>query len=97
MALQARDYAAAAASAEEAVKSIKDPELRRVAFQKILEDILASGSSGPRQPARGSVPAAASPRPTKKRGGPQAGGAYVPGSGMYATLFSQDQELSHRH
>jgi hypothetical protein len=72
MAPQARDYAAAAANAEQAVKSIKDPELRRVAFQKILEDILASGSSGLRQPGPRARAAAASPQPTPKKAGPQA-------------------------
>jgi len=39
------DYAELAAQAERAVSGVKDAELRRVAFEKILEDLLGSGSS----------------------------------------------------
>jgi hypothetical protein len=39
------DYGALVASAEAAVKSVKDPELKRVAFQKILEDLLSSATN----------------------------------------------------
>lgn len=35
------DYAALVAEAEKAVATVKDPELRRVAFEKILETLLA--------------------------------------------------------
>ncbi|GAB4384130.1 MAG: hypothetical protein Kow0022_05790 [Phycisphaerales bacterium] len=38
-------YAAMVAEAEAAVQSVKDPELRRVAFEKILESLLAGGST----------------------------------------------------
>jgi hypothetical protein len=37
---KAKDYATMVANAESAVISVKDPELRRVAFQKVLEDLL---------------------------------------------------------
>ena len=36
-------YADLVSQAESAVASVKDPELRRVAFQKVLEDLLAGG------------------------------------------------------
>lgn len=40
------DYAALVTQAEQAVASVKDPELKRVAFQKVLEDLLSSGTVG---------------------------------------------------
>jgi hypothetical protein len=39
------EYAAKVAEAEAAVKSVKDPELRRVAFEKILAHLLGNGSA----------------------------------------------------
>ena len=38
-----KQYAELVTQAEKAVASVKDPELRRVAFQKVLEDLLAGG------------------------------------------------------
>lgn len=38
-------YAEMVAEAEAAVQSVKDPELRRVAFEKILESLLGRGSA----------------------------------------------------
>ena len=38
------DYADLAAQAENAVKGVKDPELRRVAFEKILDNLLSGGT-----------------------------------------------------
>ncbi|HED53738.1 MAG TPA: hypothetical protein ENJ00_06010 [Phycisphaerales bacterium] len=38
-------YAEMVAEAEAAVQSVKDPELRRVAFEKILESLLGGGST----------------------------------------------------
>ena len=40
-----KEYAELVARAEGAVLSVKDPELRRVAFQKVLEDLLESVSN----------------------------------------------------
>lgn len=64
-----KDYAAKAAEAEEAVKSVKDPELRRVAFEKILAHLLvdAEGAS-----ALGSK-SKEKPAPTKARRGSGSG------------------------
>lgn len=67
---KAAAYAALAAEAELAVAAVKDPELRRVAFEKILttliEEKAPSGGSrsvgethGPRRTKRATVPAAA--------------------------------------
>jgi hypothetical protein len=70
-------FAELAEEAEQSVAGVKDPELRRIAYQKILEDLLG----GQRPPER-STPRAAARRapkssaqastPAKKRGGPQA-------------------------
>lgn len=46
------DYPDLVAQAEKAVAGVKDPELKRIAFQKILDDLLGgSTSSTTRQPA----------------------------------------------
>jgi hypothetical protein len=42
-----KEYATLVNQAESAVASVKDPELRRVAFQKVLEDLLAGGGEMP--------------------------------------------------
>ena len=44
--IQTEGYTALVAEAEAAVASVKDPELRRVAFEKILETLLDQGSAG---------------------------------------------------
>jgi hypothetical protein len=38
------DYAQLVAQAEKAVAAVTDPELKRIAFQKVLDDLLAAGS-----------------------------------------------------
>jgi hypothetical protein len=58
-----KNYSAKAAEAEEAVKSVKDPELRRVAFEKILAHLLADAEGAP---ALGST-SKTKPAPTKAR------------------------------
>jgi hypothetical protein len=58
MTTEKNDYAARVVEAEAAVKSVKDPELRRVAFQKILEHLLqgdARSSATPRKKSGGSA------------------------------------------
>ena len=77
---KAASYAAMAAEAEAAVAAMKDPELRRVAFEKILATLLESkpvgrGRSGTRHPARRARAAANAKTdgPSKKqRKGPKA-------------------------
>lgn len=43
-----KDYAQLVAAAENAVLSVRDAELRRSAFQIVLEDLLAGGKGKPR-------------------------------------------------
>jgi len=65
------NYADLVAKAEVAVAGVKDPELKRVAFQKVLDDLLATTSAKlPRRESR--LSAAGMPKKTKKRyAGPQ--------------------------
>jgi membrane protein involved in colicin uptake len=39
-----QDYSEVVARAEKAVASVKDPELKKIAFQKVLDDLLGSSS-----------------------------------------------------
>ena len=69
-----RNYAELVGTAEKAVAGVKDPELKRVAFQKVLDDLLAAQStSTPRksQPET-KVRRKPAPRGTSNRSGPQA-------------------------
>lgn len=65
------DYGTLVAQAEEAVKSVKDPELKRVAFQKILDELLSSGSSAQLRKAHKRRARVDSSKKSKS-GGPQA-------------------------
>lgn len=70
---QANDYAALVAKAEQAVAAVKDPELKRVAFQKVLDDLLSgpaaeSAERVHKATRRKAVPAVKA----AKRGGPKA-------------------------
>jgi len=72
------DYAALVARAEQAVASVNDPELKRAAFEKVLEDLLAH--RGEEKPVAAPKPPRAGPRKSSRgarksaspRGGPQA-------------------------
>lgn len=69
------EYARLVSEAENAVAAVKDPELRRVAFEKILETLLGRGSSGAdtgKRASSGTKPRVAGKRPAAKKGGPQA-------------------------
>lgn len=46
------DYASLVAKAEQAVAAVKDPELRRIAFQKILDSLLADEAAGAKSKVR---------------------------------------------
>ena len=71
-----KQYAELVKQAENAVSSVKDAELRRVAFERVLNDLLDSGGgTGGSRVVRGRSSAAkkAGAKPNaKKRGGPQA-------------------------
>ncbi len=43
----AKSYADLVTQAEEATRAIKDPELRRVAFERVLDDLLRGSSTTP--------------------------------------------------
>lgn len=45
--MQSKPYGDLVAQAEAAVASVKDAELRRVAFEKVLNDLLSDGRSAP--------------------------------------------------
>ena len=63
-------YAALVAQAEKAVASVKDPSLKQIAFQKVLDDLLSANeprSEHPRPPAR------KKPKPDKVRGSARGG------------------------
>lgn len=62
-------YEELVAKAEAAVSSVKDPELRRVAFEKVLDDLLGKNSAAASRPVE-----TTNAQPTRKRGGrPQSG------------------------
>lgn len=44
-----KDYAELVSDAENAVKAVKNPELRRVAFEKVLDDLLSAGPGSARK------------------------------------------------
>lgn len=59
------------AEAEAAVASVKDPELKRAAFEKVLEHLLAGGEKSTVKP-QVAPRAAATPKKSKSGGGPKA-------------------------
>lgn len=70
-------FAELAEEAEQSVAGVKDPELRRIAYQKILEELLANGSSDPGESTSASKRRRRGARVVKKSGakkrsGPQA-------------------------
>jgi len=70
-----KPYAELVAQAEQAVAAVKDAELRRVAFERILNDLLGGGGetqSGKAQGAARATKRVPSQPTTKKRSGPQA-------------------------
>jgi len=57
------NYAELVSKAEEAVAAVKDPELRRIAFQKVLDDLLGTNTIS----ASSSTPAAKKRSSTNKK------------------------------
>jgi hypothetical protein len=72
------DYAGLVEQAEKAVRGVTDPELRRIAFQKVLEDLLGGGisssvKSSPAEKVTGKAPVKRRSRRAKAAGtGPKA-------------------------
>lgn len=68
-----QDLAEKVALAEASVQSVKDPELRRVAFEKVLERLLADGeASAPTKEKKPHTTRVAKGTPPKRKGGPKA-------------------------
>lgn len=70
----ATNYADLVRQAEKAVASVKDPELRRVAFEKVLDDLIAIRSGSKElSPKKSSAKISPKAQPNRKaRGGPTA-------------------------
>lgn len=69
-----RNYAELVSQAEKAVAAVKDPELKRVAFQKVLDDLLAlqSGAAPRKSSAEKKPRPVASTKTKTAKSGPQA-------------------------
>ena len=67
------DYSQVVAQAEAAVAGVKDPELKRIAFQKVLDDLLSSPSKPPakKRSTRAARSSGDPPLRKKVKGGPQ--------------------------
>lgn len=66
------EYGLLAAQAEKAVKSVKEPALRRIAFQKILDELLSSKSNTQTKALNKRPSSDGNAFRTPKRGGPNA-------------------------
>jgi len=92
------DYKQLVADAEKAVATVKDPELRRAAFEKILERLLGQTASE-RQARAPRTSRFAPPRKTKLKGGPSAYVEELIGEGFFKqqrTLAQVKAELANR-
>jgi membrane protein involved in colicin uptake len=67
-------YQELVAKAEGAVQAVKDPELRRVAFEKVLDDLLGRTGSGAAGDAKGAARKAPVARPATGRKAPRPAG-----------------------
>lgn len=66
-----KPYADLVTQAEEATRAIKDPELRRVAFERVLDDLLSGGGTATPGKARAAKPVESTrtaAKPKKSRG-----------------------------
>ncbi len=101
MGMKAPDYAELVAQAESAVASVKDPELKRVAFQKVLDDLLGSRPGtdlGKTPPARHTTKSKQSKTPSKRKG-PQRYIEEMEGDGFFKkpkTIAQVKAELENR-
>ncbi len=71
---KSKPYAELVAQAEEAAKAIKDPELRRVAFERVLDDLLAGSPRSKATQGRGDERGGGGlrhPKEAKKSHGPK--------------------------
>ena len=61
-----KPYAELVTQAEEATRAIKDPELRRVAFERVLDDLLSGGGTATQGDAHAAKPVERSTRTAAK-------------------------------
>lgn len=67
------DYSKLVAQAERAVAAVSDPELKRAAFEKVLDDLLTRADEPETRPKRTTKPSESTKAKVfRKRGGPQA-------------------------
>ncbi len=68
------NYAELVAKAEEAVAAVKDPELKRIAFQKVLDDLLGANTTTeqPKRKAASKRSATSKKKRASSKTGPQA-------------------------
>lgn len=89
------DYAELVAQAERAVAAVKDPELRRAAFEKVFDDLLGGG----RRSFRPKEAKAAPTRTARKKAGPQGYVEELAGDGFFRkpkTIAQVKAELENR-
>jgi hypothetical protein len=67
------NYPELVAKAEAAVTSVKDPELKRIAFQKILDDLLSGTAGTAKHPKEKEAPLKASRPAAKGKASPKSG------------------------
>jgi hypothetical protein len=98
-----KPYNKLVAQAESAVADVKDAELRRVAFEKVLDDLLTPGAKGHTHHASGKSDDPEKHVPTikarSKRGGPQANLDELVADGFFAkpkTISEVKAELENR-
>jgi hypothetical protein len=99
-----KPYSDLVTHAERAVSTVKDPELRRVAFERVLDDLISSAADARPRPA--TVRTAAQParrqpagKANVKRGGPQGYVDELVGEGFFAeprTISEVRRELTNR-
>ena len=63
---KSKPYAELVTQAEEATRAIKDPELRRVAFERVLDDLLSGGGTATQGDAHAAKPVERSTRTAAK-------------------------------
>lgn len=93
------DYSQLVSQAELAVQGVKDPELKRAAFEKILDDLLASTSPGKKQAKTVTSEEPAKAAPQKAKRGPQAYVEELLGEGFFKkpkTIAQVRAELGNR-
>ncbi len=97
-----KPYAELVTQAEAATKAIKDPELRRVAFERVLDDLLSGGGTTQKAGPRASKqvePSTRTPASRRKTSGPKGYVRELIGDGFFKkpkTIAEVKAELGNR-